>query len=486
MHNDCLFKCIVEAINYDEIPEGFKPAYQFKRRLKLGRDDKVPLTKLPYLEDRFKVNFNVIGDKTYISTNKYQKTINLKFKDEHCTLVHNNQKTKVFLNGFQSKEQNLIMFEKQKDTFILYDGKTKTIVSNEEFKALDKLSNVYKENDSKRTLIEYYNEFMMKVNTLNEKTKGSINLRKCRYNPKIAVCKYFYDTSKGIEDPDDITELEEHWLAEFSGATMFAEKCKLENAYQYDINSAYLHFLSSNGFRIPVKEGTFKQIKELPEILEYGLYRVKINKHKYCKFNRLFRFRKDNIYTHFDIKSARELKLEMELIIDDESNALIYGAGTCINGCKMNKTMITKLFELKKEKVPFVKDMMILLWGSLAQKQTVKHMVINDDLKIPDGSIIHTMYPVKDGTYVKYYEFGNIFKYNHARFAPFLTSAVRHKLVCDVLPNIEHVHRIYTDSILSDIPLDNLKIGTEIGKYKLEKSGECYIDQTNMKPIWKT
>ena len=57
--------------------------------------------------------------------------------------------------------------------------------------------------------------------------------------------------------------------------------------------------------------------------------------------------------------------------------------------------------------------------GSLAQKQTVKHMVINDDLKIPDGSIIHTMYPVKDGTYVKYYEFGNIFKYNHARFAPF-------------------------------------------------------------------
>ena len=109
----------------------------------------------------------------------------------------------------------------------------------------------------------------------------------------------------------------------------------------------------------------------------------------------------------------------MELIIDDESNALIYGAGTCINGCKMFKTMITKLFELKKEKVPFVKDMMILLWGSLAQKQTVKHMVINDDLKIPDGSIIHTMYPVKDGTYVKYYEFGNIFKYNHARFAPF-------------------------------------------------------------------
>ena len=96
MHNDCLFKCIVEAINYDEIPEGFKPAYKFKRRLKLERDDKVPITKLAYLEDRFKVNFNVTGDKTFISTSKYQKTVNLKLKDEHYTLVHNNQKTKVF------------------------------------------------------------------------------------------------------------------------------------------------------------------------------------------------------------------------------------------------------------------------------------------------------------------------------------------------------------------------------------------------------
>ena len=41
---------------------------------------------------------------------------------------------------------------------------------------------------------------MTKINTLNEKIKGLINLKICRYNPKIAVCKYFYDTLKGIED----------------------------------------------------------------------------------------------------------------------------------------------------------------------------------------------------------------------------------------------------------------------------------------------
>ena len=145
------------------------------------------------------------------------------------------------------------------------------------------MKDVYKENDSNNASIKYYNDFMMNVSILHEKTNGLNNLKRCMYNPKIATLKYFYDTTKGIEDPDEITELEEHWLAEFSG-----ENCELENAYQYNINSAYLYFLMSNSFKIPVKEGTFMQIKELPEILQYGMYRVKITKHKYYKINRLF------------------------------------------------------------------------------------------------------------------------------------------------------------------------------------------------------
>ena len=48
---------------------------------------------------------------------------------------------------------------------------------------------------------------------------------------------------------------------------MFGKICELEEAYQYDINSAYLSFLQSNSFKIPVKEGKFTQIEELPEIL---------------------------------------------------------------------------------------------------------------------------------------------------------------------------------------------------------------------------
>ena len=264
---------------------------------------------------------------------------------------------------------------------------------------------------------------------------------------------------------------------------MFGKICELEEAYQYDINSAYLFFLQSNSFKIPVKEGKFTQIKELPKILQYGMYRVKITKSDDEKINRLFRFREDNKYTHSGIYSARELKLEIELIIDDEANALIYSLG-CINGCKIFKTMITYLYELKQQKVPFVKDMMILLWGSLCEKNKIKHTIIDDELHIPDGSVIKSMHPYKNGWKISYYEFGNVFKLNYARFAPFLTSAVRLKIVRDVLPNIDSVYRVYTDSILSSKPLTNLKIGTEIGNYKLEKTGKCIIDKTSKKPIW--
>jgi hypothetical protein len=360
-------------------------------------------------------------------------------------------------------------------------------LNKEEFTNRDKLKNVFMINDSEKPIEEYYDDIMKNVEIMREKSNGLINLKKCMYKCKTAVLKLLYDTTKGIEDPEDITELEEHWLTNFSGAIMFNEKCELDYAYQYDINSAYLFFLMSNSFKFPMKEGKFIQLTEFPEILQYGMYRCKITRNQNIsenKKNKLFRFREDNLYTHFDIKSARLLELNVELIIDDEANALIYGSGTCVNGNKMFKTMIKLLYELKLDKTPFAKDMMINLWGSLAQKNTVKHIVVDSELHIPDGSIIRKFYPVKNGFKVEYSEFGNMFKLNYARFAPFLTSAVRLKLVTDILPNINNVYRVYTDSILSSKPLDNLKIGNLIGEYKLEKEGKCRIEKTSRKPIW--
>ena len=123
------------------------------------------MSKIIYLEDRFKINLNVTGDKTFISTNKYQKTVNLKIVNKHHTLIYNNQKTKVLLNGYQSKEQKLIMFEKHVGKYITCYGCNKKLLRKDEY-IIDKLTNVYKLNDSESSIIDYYDEIMMKVNLL--------------------------------------------------------------------------------------------------------------------------------------------------------------------------------------------------------------------------------------------------------------------------------------------------------------------------------
>ena len=57
---------------------------------------------------------------------------------------------------------------------------------------------------------------------------------------------------------------------------------------------------------------------------------------------------------------------------------------------------------------------MILLWGSLAQQHTIKHIVINKNVHIPDGSIIRSMHPVKNRWKVSYSEYKNMFMLNYA------------------------------------------------------------------------
>ena len=72
----------------------------------------------------------------------------------------------------------------------------------------------------------------------------------------------------------------------------------------------------------PIKKGTFTHIKQLDKIINYGIYRCNIEE------NKLFVTNKSNYYTHFDIQNAIKLGCKVELIIDEQANALIYDS-TC-------------------------------------------------------------------------------------------------------------------------------------------------------------
>jgi hypothetical protein len=267
------------------------------------------------------------------------------------------------------------------------------------------------------------------------------------------------------------------------GAIIFNTPCDLKNAYQIDINSAYAYIMSSSSFKIPMKEGEFQKIDILPEILTYGIYLCIITLSGNEKIDRYFRLSVDNMYTHIDIYCARLLNLKIELIINDQSNCLLYGAGKCVQGSKMFKTIVDKLYKLKSEKVAFSKLMLLKLWGSLCEKNKIYGLAVTEDFSIPSDCYVSQIHPYKNGLKVSYYKKSSVYKLNYARFAPFLTSAVRYKIIRDCLPYNEHIFKVNTDSILSDIPLTHLKIGTALGEYKIEHEGSCII-KNNRKPVW--
>ena len=102
-----------------------------------------------------------------------------------------------------------------------------------------------------------------------------------------------------------------------------------------------------------MKQGIFRKIDILPQILPYGIYRVKITRSGDPHVNKLFRFNDLDYYTQFDIGMARKLELEIELIIDDEANCLLYQKGR-VKGCSMFKNLLDYLFDLKKQKCLFL------------------------------------------------------------------------------------------------------------------------------------
>jgi hypothetical protein len=93
------------------------------------------------------------------------------------------------------------------------------------------------------------------------------------------------------------------------------------------------------------------------------------------------------------------------------------------------------------------------------------------------------MAPLRDGTLVTYVKKGYHFKSNYARLGPFLTAFVRKQMITAILPIKEHVFRCHTDSILADQKITHLKLGTELGQWKVEHEGACTI-HNGCKVVW--
>ena len=498
-HNDCFPNSIAKVYDYYRFPKDMKNAELFKRKLGLNRDDKFPFELVPKAEELLKININVTGDYNYTSKNIYKATVNLLLVDGHYTseILTSGD----LLTGIPKKYHKLVVFKIIDEEVHCYDGSEEYAISLTAYKKINSKKFIkegsgdytYIETTENANLIEYYNKLSNDVEKVKELSGGKIDLSRSGYLPQNQALKSIHYCVQSLPQGEPINTLEEKWLTIRGGLRYIHDDIILPKCYEYDIRGSYASMLSSSSFTFPMTQGIFSYIEEIPEIVKYGLYRVNIHKSDDYKINCLFKFNDDNIYTHFDINSARLLNLRINLIKDNEANVLLYeknrangsiyfgGLVHYLNGLK------NKVSEYENEnniatKNTIVKEIMACLYGSLCshnKKFVSLHKPVNLD---GEKNILH----ISDRVAI-YSEIGKLYKFNYARLGCFLTSSCRFKMLKSILHIKEHVYKFITDSITSDIPLENfIKVGENLGEFKADKNNgkSGQILKNGKKTVW--
>jgi hypothetical protein len=327
---------------------------------------------------------------------------------------------------------------------------------------------------------------MLNVKQLYDATNGAIDLSKYEYNINTTAKVLAYQHFKTLPNPDEIDKVEEKWLLNsFKGGLIHGQDIELENAREYDQKSAYPFHMVQPNIDFPMKKGVFEKLSELPEQLSYGLYRVQIFPCNDPNINKLFSFNCQNYYTHYDLKMARQLGLDICLIEDDEANCLLYKTGR-IKGCTMFKTLMDYLFDLKSKGVPFAKDLINMIWGALCERRKCTRITrpeTDKEIHIDDATI-YSITPTEHGHKIKYMKNDRpAFVYNYARLGVFLTSRVRLTMMSVMLPHKDNIFRFHTDGFITDKELPEITLGEKIGNFEIKKQGHCKILNC-MRVVW--
>lgn len=476
--NDCLFKCLNEVLE-DRNP--FKTGKKLKDYLGLKRTEMVDISLIPKIEDKLSLyKINVTGDHTYTSTKNVIMEINLILSNCHYTL---NKHTLTKTKGISPKEKQPLVYsisKTNKNEVDVFDGKEERTITYDEYKQIrnNPISSKYvlvppnEKRESQLTMKQRYDKFTEEAEDLKKATNGVINLYKTGSYQTTAL-KLFNDFTKTIK-ADDILDDEAEWIEKAScGAIIFAEHYKGEG-YKYDVTSEYPYLMSKQTSLYPVSRGTFKQItnEEFNKLfLTYGLYRCVIKNTSKKQFRENF----NNIYTHFDIRRAKEKGYDVKLIIDDKPNALLYERSKCLNGNIIFRQYVDFLFPLKQNKVKGAKMILNILWGLLCKKNVLKLKACQGTLlEVYADNKIQKITPIGDieneNYSVKVCKYGVKFENNFARISPFLLAKGRYMISKLIEPYENMIVRSHTDSMISKKPLP-VQIGDSLGDLKYE--GYC-------------
>jgi len=233
--NDCLFYCLRDILK-DKNP--FETAISMKKYLKLPFNSKVPIVKLPELENKLKMGLNVSGDHEKTSEYKSKKQIHLKLINEHYSIDYD-KNSKMPKNLISFTEKQILLHDKEKK--IAYNGDV--ILNDNEYSYNDIIHFKSKyilvpRTNFEITIEEEYKELIENIIKLKEASKGLINMFKTG-SIKNTALDLFEKLTRFIPSAEHITYEEMKFIENSTtGALIFAEQYE-GPGYKYDVKSRY-------------------------------------------------------------------------------------------------------------------------------------------------------------------------------------------------------------------------------------------------------
>lgn len=480
----CLYRCFGKEELYRLL--GYKHSDKLKQHYNVRESDQFPVKYIPHLEEDIHSRINILdskGEYIYKSNKTHVNSLTLQFKNNTYILKNDN---KSLLKGrtFHTQKPMIIDYK----TFRAYNGDEYTDITQEDINDMIHKSGsheyypytmIFQYGMTTDESLKYtYDKLIDEGNKMYKLTNGKLNIHSLKGKPKRIGHYLLYNNTYHIETPEDI-KYDEAILLESatSGGLMYKKKIsKSTPYYTYDLNSAYSYAMMH--MTHPIKRGTPNLITEFhPDYFLYGIYRCKIHRSNVYDIDDFFHFSDEDTYTHYDLMTAKLLGLKIDIIQDGIPNFFRYSGNQClIHGKKLFGKPIEYLYELKKEKVSDIPKLCLNnLYGSLCETNSKKVCASQrKQVDLENVDIIkHETVTNKNGSYdfIKYVPHDKYYIHNFARSKPFILSHVRYLMIKAVLPHKEHIIRCHTDSMTSTIPLD-IELGTEMGQFKLEKSGK--------------
>ena len=473
MSGSTLFNSIIYALRQD-VAEGihYIPTRPLALKKLLGmsfNDELGELTdaQIRTLETKLKVNLIVNGRQ---SAHKHTRTISLKFhqgKYSFTPLKH----IKDAIFSFRDHHRQLKYYQIQGTTITTFDGVHTAVLPHFNKHTLTKDKDFsYKQVASNKNIAFMYMQYLLNCAHLN--TISDIDLSQTDWSVKSMALNLFYTYARVFDFPP-ISSTETDWITKTKRCGLMYCLPVIGEMNSYDINSQYPFIMNSkNG--LPLGAPVYHHLTTLPVHWSFGIYRVRI----LGADPRLFLYNHFHHYTHTDVIRAQELGATITFIADGLPNAMLYPKRVPAN--QLFGPYVAKLFKHKNtinkttgKKNPLVKNLLNILCGALAQKETV---IVDDGDDVDTGTAdtveIITDY---DGADKIKMTFG--FKRPHARIYPFITSYGRSMIskICE--PIIEDVYKIHTDGFLTTV--DGLPTSAEMGDLKLDGSGHFNIFHIN-------